>query len=78
MPENNLIGWIIQQTGLAGVAALALYMLNAVWKKYCEDMRGLWEQTCKSLDRNTEVLTLLSERLDSDQRERQDGGTKRK
>jgi len=80
MPESNFIEWIVQQTGLAGVAILALYMLNAVWKKHCEDMRVVWEQTRSALNHNTEILTRLLERLDldDDRRERQKEDSKRR
>ena len=66
MPDTNFWEWLFQQSGLTAVAILALYMLNAVWRRHCDELTLIWEQTRSALERNTEVLTRLSERLEDD------------
>lgn len=63
--ETAIIQWIVQQAGLAGIAALALYMLNKVWEQRVEEINALRQQVLDALNRNTEAMTRLVERLDS-------------
>ena len=55
---------------LAGLAGLALWMLNRVWKdrlaeecRHSEQLQALQKQTLEALNGNTEALVRLSERL---------------
>ena len=63
--EQSFFEWIIQQTGLAAVAVLALIMLNAVWKRAYGDAREMWTETLSALKANTAVVTKLTEKLDN-------------
>jgi len=69
--EGTIIEWIIQQAGMAGIAALSLVMLNKVWcdrveeeKRRAEEINQMRKQLLEALDRNTKVITQLVERLD--------------
>jgi hypothetical protein len=69
--ETQVIQWLMQQTGMAGIAALSLFMLNKVWeqriaeeKKRTGEINQMREQLLEALKNNTEVMTRLMERLD--------------
>lgn len=68
---GTLLQWIVGQAGVGGLAAFALFLLNAVWKQRVEDekqnasqINEMRKQTLDALQRNTEVVTRLVERLD--------------
>ena len=64
---------LINAGPLAALAALALWMLNRVWKdrhadacRHSEELQALQTQTLEALRGNTEALVRLTERLGRD------------
>ena len=67
----SLISTVIENSALAAVAILSIYMLNRVWKdrlsaeqKHGEQITCLYEQTLDALQANTKAVTTLTERLE--------------
>jgi hypothetical protein len=71
MEEVSIIQWIVQQAGMAGIAAFALVMLNRVWesrveaeKKRADEINQMRSELLGALERNTKVITQLVERFE--------------
>ena len=66
--EQPFIEWLVGQAGLAGIAGLSLWMLNAVWKHRLEEAKE-WadkERADKTrladvLQENTQAITAMTE-----------------
>jgi len=68
--EQPLIEYIVGQAGMAGVAVLALWMLNAVWKMRVEDEQDRREQETRDrkrmeviVEENTKAITSMTETM---------------
>lgn len=69
--NGTIIQWLVQQTGMAGIAVLSLIMLNQVWKsrveaekKHAEEINTIRGETLETLRKNVEVITRLTEKLE--------------
>ena len=72
MPVADLITLIAQTGGMGGLAIFAIFMLNRVWgdrlqseKQHGDHLNTLLTVIQDALNRNTEALTRLCERLDN-------------
>ncbi len=61
MPEPTFIQWMIGQTGLAGIAAFAMWMLMKREKEHQEEIKGLLVDVKDALEKNTEAMLALAE-----------------
>ncbi len=71
MPVEQLIPLIAQTGGLLGLSIFAIFMLNKVWesrldeaRKNAKDIADQRREVLEALQRNTEVITRICERLD--------------
>lgn len=68
--DITFIQWLVGQTGLAAVAAFALWMLKKSYddrlreaREHSEEIKRLYEETRQALDANTRVLAEAIEHL---------------
>ena len=68
--DLGIIDTVIQQGGIFGLAVFAMWWLNRVWgqlleteKRHGEERERLWDMTRQALERNTEAMTRLAEKL---------------
>jgi hypothetical protein len=48
--EPDFIQWLVGQSGLAGLAALALWMMNRVWRERAEELQRDHERECQEYE----------------------------
>ena len=72
MMEVGIIDIIVQQGGLFGLAVFALWMLNRTYQdrlkvedRHAQEIEEMRRATMEALNRNTEAMIRLTERLDS-------------
>lgn len=60
--DNTLLQWIITQTGLAGLAAFAIFMLTQAWKEKLElkDLARLLAEQYALTNREDKLLLLAT------------------
>ena len=68
--EQTFIEWLVGQAGLAGIAGLALWMLNAVWKQRLAEMQVHIERERSDklrladvLAKNTDAIATMTETM---------------
>ena len=74
MGDLGIVGELLLNSGpLAALAGFALWISNQVWKarladecRHADELRALQGQTLEALQRNTEAMTRLAERLGSE------------
>lgn len=74
----EIIKLIAETGGTLGLALFAIWILNKVWtdrlietKQYAEDIRLLNSLVVSALDRNTEAMTRLVERLENNNKKQE-------
>lgn len=67
----DMLTLIANTGGTLGLAVFAIYMLNKTWKDRLDEekrntahARDMWQCTKDALEKNTEVITKLLERID--------------
>ena len=68
--NSEFIQWLVSQTGITGLAAFALWMLNRSWAERLAEMRRHGDEEkaqrgelMEAINRNTEVIGRVLERL---------------
>jgi hypothetical protein len=71
LPDPSIVNLVAQTGGLLGLAVFAIWMLNRVWesrldeaKRNAREILEMRNETRDALNRNTEVMTRLCERLE--------------
>lgn len=69
--EGSIIQWIVQQTGMAGIAALSLIMLNKVWQarvqaeiENTKEVNAIRADTLTALKEATAAMTMVCTKLE--------------
>lgn len=69
--STDIVTLIANTGGTLGLAIFAIYMLNKTWKDRLDEekrntahARDMWQCTKDALEKNTEVITKLLERID--------------
>lgn len=68
----DIVTLIANTGGTLGLAIFAIYMLNKTWqerlkeeRQNTEEVREMWRSTRETLEKNTEAITKLLERLNN-------------